>query len=104
MAPGPPRRGRRRRRDDADRRGASARVPTVLVPIPAGRLNHCARRLGIASPADAAAAAARGAALNVALGVLRSEGTERVFLNTAVVGAYPNVIRLRERMRPYLST
>jgi diacylglycerol kinase family enzyme len=31
-----------------------------------------------------------------------TDGGERVFLNTAVVGAYPAVIRLRERMRPYM--
>src|SRR5436853_467253 len=28
-----------------------------------------------------------------------ADGAERVFLNTAVVGAYPAVIRLRERLR-----
>ena len=74
---------------------------TVLIPVPAGHLNHFARRLGLETPEAAAAAAAHGAVRTVALGVVR-DGRERVFLNTAVVGAYPAVIRLRERIRGYL--
>ena len=74
---------------------------TVLVPFPTGTLNHFARRLGIADAAQAGAAAAGGGSRPTSMGVLR-DGREYAFLNTAVVGAYPDVIRLRERLRPVL--
>ena len=75
--------------------------PTVLVPIPAGHLNHFARRVGLETNQLAAAAAAAGRARDAPVGLVESGG-EHVFLNTAVIGAYPAVIRLRERMRPYM--
>jgi diacylglycerol kinase family enzyme len=76
-------------------------TPAVLIPFPTGTLNHFARRIGIADAAQACAAAAGGGSQTASVGVL-SGGREYVFLNTAVVGAYPDVIRLRERMRPVL--
>ena len=75
---------------------------TTLVPVPGGHLNHFARRLGLESPAAAAEAAAADRTRLVPVGVVRAGGREHVFLNTAVVGAYPYVIRLRERMRRFI--
>jgi diacylglycerol kinase family enzyme len=74
---------------------------TVLIPFPTGTLNHFARRMGIADTAQAIAAAAGGGSQQTSVGVLNGE-REYTFLNTAVVGAYPDVIRLRERMRPVM--
>ncbi|MSR35856.1 MAG: hypothetical protein EXR95_04305 [Gemmatimonadetes bacterium] len=74
---------------------------TTLVPVAAGHLNHFARRLGLDSASASAAAAAGGQTRLVPVGIV-SNAREHVFLNTAVVGAYPNVIRLRERMRRYI--
>jgi diacylglycerol kinase family enzyme len=74
---------------------------TVLIPFPTGTLNHFARRMGIADTAQAIAAAAGGGSQPTSVGVLNGE-REYTFLNTAVVGAYPDVIRLRERMRPVM--
>lgn len=76
--------------------------PTTLVPIPGGHLNHFARRLGLDSPAAAAVATASGRTRLVPVGVIGSGAQELVFLNTAVVGAYPYVIRMRERLRRLL--
>ena len=81
--------------------GALRGSSTVLVPIPGGHLNHFARRLGLDSPEAAAAAAAGGGVRVVPVGVV-ADGGEHVFLNTAVVGAYPDVIRLRERIRRFV--
>jgi diacylglycerol kinase family enzyme len=75
---------------------------TVLVPFPTGTLNHFARRLGLGDPEAAGLAAATGDSRSAPVGVLR-DGAERAFLNTAVVGAYPAVIRMRERLRPALT-
>lgn len=75
---------------------------SVLIPIPAGHLNHFARRLGIDSSAAAAAAAANPTTGTAPIGIVRAGDEERVFLNTAVVGAYPDIIRLRERMRRFI--
>lgn len=74
---------------------------TVLIPIPAGHLNHFARRLGLETNERAAAAAAAGDERDAPLGVVESGG-EHIFLNTAVIGAYPALIRLRQRIRPYM--
>lgn len=72
---------------------------TALVPIPTGRLNHFARRLGVDSVPAGAAALASGRERRVAVG--RADGA--VFLNTAVIGAYADFVRLRERLRPLLT-
>jgi diacylglycerol kinase family enzyme len=76
--------------------------PTVLVPFPTGTLNHFARRLGLSDAESAGAAAVAGRSRIACIGVLR-DGREHAFLNTAVVGAYPALIRMRERLRPALS-
>jgi diacylglycerol kinase family enzyme len=73
---------------------------TVLVPFPTGRLNHFARRLGLDTLKAAAAAARRGVVRTLPVG--RANG--RVFINTAVTGAYPRFVRVRERLRPFLTS
>jgi diacylglycerol kinase family enzyme len=78
---------------------ALAGSSTVLVPFPTGTLNHFARRLGI-DTIEAAAGAVRGGAVRE-LPVGRAN--DHVFLNTAVIGAYPRLVELRQRFQPYLT-
>jgi diacylglycerol kinase family enzyme len=78
---------------------ALAGTDTVLVPFPTGTLNHFARRLGI-DTIEAAAVAARAGAVR-ALPVGRAN--DHVFLNTAVIGSYPRMVELRQRLQPYLT-
>jgi diacylglycerol kinase family enzyme len=78
---------------------ALAGTDTVLVPFPTGTLNHFARRLGI-DTVEAAAVAIRGGAVR-ALPVGRAN--DHVFLNTAVIGSYPRLVELRQRLQPYLT-
>jgi diacylglycerol kinase family enzyme len=72
---------------------------TALVPIPTGTLNHFARRLGIDS-VEAAAGAVRAGRVRV-LPVGRAN--DSVFLNTAVIGSYPRLVQLRDRLSPALT-
>ena len=67
---------------------------TVLVPAPGGTLNHFARRYGIETLAAAASLVGRGRVAAVPLGV----ADDLLFLNTIVLGAYPFVLRIRERL------
>lgn len=73
---------------------------TVLVPFPTGRLNHFARRLGLETVEVAAEAAREGRTRAIPVGM--AEG--HVFVNTAVAGGYPGMVRTRERLRPVLTT
>lgn len=65
-----------------------------LAVFPAGTLNHFARSLDLETYADTARAVTRGCAGTVDVG--RIDG--RVFLNTAGLGGYPEMVRLRERL------
>ena len=68
---------------------------SALLPIPAGTLNHVAKRCGIAD-IDAAVAALRSPHIRaLPMGVAGSA----VFLNTLTIGEYARVLRLRERWR-----
>lgn len=67
----------------------------ALLPVPAGTLNHFARRMGIGTVASAARAAAGGRTVSVALGA----AGDAVFLNTFTCGLYAPVIRRREALR-----
>jgi undecaprenyl-diphosphatase len=78
--------------------GALAGGDTALLPLPTGTLNHFARRLGIATPAAAAAALRDGRTERVAVGVM----DDRLFLNTATFGVYADVVRRRDRLRRWL--
>lgn len=79
--------------------GALLGSDTALVPIPTGRLNHFARRAGMATVEQTAAAIRGGHQTSISIGRL----DDRVFLDTAVVGAYGDFVDLRERLRPWLT-
>lgn len=71
-----------------------------LAVLPTGTLNHFARDVGVESPAAAAAALAAGSAVAVDLAAVTVDGTEhRALVNTASLGGYPDLVRLRERWR-----
>jgi diacylglycerol kinase family enzyme len=86
---------------DGSLRAAAAALAgrdSALVPFPTGTLNHFARRHGFNTVDHGAAAAAGGQVRQVPLGVLDDE----FFLNTATFGYYSEVVRRRERLRPWL--
>ena len=68
---------------------------TALLPIPTGSLNSFARGLGIRGVRGAARAVAHGTMDRVSVGMAE----DRLFLNTATVGAYARIVRLRELLR-----
>jgi diacylglycerol kinase family enzyme/membrane-associated phospholipid phosphatase len=87
---------------------ARRRLPLVLVP--AGTLNHFARDVGVYDLQEAVDASGAGEAVAVDLGAVRvhssngasgTDGTDAVttrhFLNTASLGCYSDLVRLRER-------
>jgi diacylglycerol kinase family enzyme/membrane-associated phospholipid phosphatase len=65
-----------------------------LAVIPAGTLNHFARDVGLMTPQDAVDAVLAGEAVTV--DVADVNGTP--FLNTSSIGAYPEMVRRRDRM------
>jgi undecaprenyl-diphosphatase len=77
---------------------AENKLPLVL--IPAGTLNHFARDVGVQSVRDADEATEAGTAIGVDLGEVTTFGDDgtsrRWFLNTAGIGGYPEMVRLRE--------
>jgi undecaprenyl-diphosphatase len=79
----------------------AARYSLPLVLIPAGTLNHFARDVGVYDLTEAVDASSAGEAVAVDIGQVTSlhDGTEitRAFLNTASLGSYSELVRLRER-------
>lgn len=76
---------------------AEFRLPLVVVP--AGTLNHFARDIGVDGIDAAAAAVTAGDGVVVDLaGVEIDGGQNRWFVNTASLGGYPEMVRLRERL------
>jgi diacylglycerol kinase family enzyme len=73
---------------------------STLAPFPTGRLNHFARRLGLETVSATAQAVRTGHTRTLPVG--RANG--RVFTNTAVTGSYPSFVRVREQLRPVLTT
>lgn len=72
-----------------------------LAVLPAGTLNHFARDVGADDPSSVAAAVHRGSAVRVGLGAISiGERRPRWFLNTASIGGYPDMVRLREQWAP----
>ncbi len=71
-----------------------------LAVLPAGTLNHFARDVGLLSPQDAVDAVLAGDA--VIVDVADVNGTP--FLNTSSIGAYPEMVRLRDRLSGRLGT
>ncbi|WP_433273234.1 bifunctional phosphatase PAP2/diacylglycerol kinase family protein [Actinosynnema sp. CS-041913] len=77
---------------------AAHRLPLVLVP--AGTLNHFARDVGVTGLADAARAVAAGDGALVDLAAVTVDGEgPRWFVNTASLGGYPDMVRLREKLQ-----
>jgi undecaprenyl-diphosphatase len=75
---------------------AALRHGLPLAVFPAGTFNHFARDAGVESVADAARAVEAGDALAVEVATVN-----RVpFVNTAVIGAYPDLVRRREVLTP----
>jgi diacylglycerol kinase family enzyme/membrane-associated phospholipid phosphatase len=75
-----------------------------LVVVPAGTLNHFARDVGVYDLQEAVDATGAGEAVAVHLGLVevrRADGSTatRNFLNTASLGCYPDLVRLRDRWR-----
>ncbi len=77
---------------------ALAGGPTALAVIPTGTLNHFARRIGVPDVGAAARALALGTVRAVPAGYVG----RHLFLNTATLGLYADVVRRRERMRPWI--
>lgn len=81
-----------------------------LVVVPTGTLNHFARDVGVYDLQEAVDSTSAGQAVAVSLGVVDVHSTvnghedihTRAFLNTASVGGYPDLVRLRERWQPRL--
>lgn len=69
-----------------------------LIPVPIGTLNHFARKLGIGSPEAGLEALLDGETREIPVGVL----DDALFLNTATIGLYAEVVLRREKLRPYL--
>ncbi|WP_158883868.1 bifunctional phosphatase PAP2/diacylglycerol kinase family protein [Amycolatopsis anabasis] len=82
---------------------ADHQLPLAL--IPAGTLNHFARDVGVHSMPDADAATEAGLAVGVDLGEVEVNGTSgterRWFVNTASLGGYPEMVRLREKLQQH---
>jgi diacylglycerol kinase family enzyme/membrane-associated phospholipid phosphatase len=75
-----------------------------LALIPAGTLNHFARDIGVSSMPDADAATELGNAVGIDLGeveITEADGdtAHRWFVNTASLGGYPEMVRLREKLQ-----
>lgn len=73
-----------------------------LLVIPGGTLNHFARDLGLASVQDAVDALRSGEACWVDLAGAEVDGTGQVFLNTASLGGYSEMVRAREHLEERL--
>ena len=81
----------------------AVRYGLPLVVVPAGTLDHFARDLGVEGLMDTADAAQVGAAVSVDVAEvtveLRSGDTRQLqFINTASLGGYPEMVRLREKL------
>ncbi len=82
------------------------RLPLVVVPT--GTLNHFARDVGVYDLQEAVDATSTGEAVAVDLGLVDVHPSDdpdavvrvRCFLNTASLGSYPDLVRLRERWQP----
>jgi diacylglycerol kinase family enzyme/membrane-associated phospholipid phosphatase len=72
-----------------------------LAVFPGGTLDHFAQDIGINDAADTAAAVRAGTAAAVDIGWVNGCETE-IFLNTASLGGYPEIVATRERLEEYL--
>jgi undecaprenyl-diphosphatase len=72
-----------------------------LAVFPGGTLDHFAQDIGIDCAEDTAAAVRAGTAAAVDVGWLDDCDTQ-IFLNTASLGGYPEIVATRERLEEYL--
>lgn len=82
--------------------GVAERHGLPLVVLPEGTLNHFARDVGIPDTPSALAAARDGSAVLVDVGLVDmgpvgSREAPVAFVNTASLGGYPDMVRLREQ-------
>ncbi|WP_030165859.1 bifunctional phosphatase PAP2/diacylglycerol kinase family protein [Spirillospora albida] len=73
-----------------------------LLVLPGGTFDHFARAVGVETATDAIAAYREGSLGHVDVGYVASVasgGDEEVFLNTASIGAYPELVLRRERLQ-----
>jgi diacylglycerol kinase family enzyme len=69
-----------------------------LAAFPGGTLNHFTRDVGVNTFDDVAESVTTGQAVAVDLASVRVDGEQRrPFVNTASIGGYPDLVRLRER-------
>ncbi|MEV5509667.1 bifunctional phosphatase PAP2/diacylglycerol kinase family protein [Streptomyces orinoci] len=86
--------------------GVALRHRLPLAVLPGGTYNHFAHDLGVHSVADAARAVRAGRAAAVDVGRFSGDGRrpgarhEGHFVNTFGIGAYPELVRIRERWAP----
>jgi membrane-associated phospholipid phosphatase/diacylglycerol kinase family enzyme len=82
-------------------------LPLVVAPL--GTLNHFARDVGVYDLLEVVDATRAGEAVAVDLGIVdvHPDGSDseavvrtRTFLNTASIGSYPELVRLREQWQP----
>nr|MDQ6937569.1 phosphatase PAP2 family protein [Actinomycetota bacterium] len=82
---------------------AARRAGLPLVVFPEGTFNHFAGDLGLPGVREAVAAVRTGSAVRISVGTLTAESPsgeepiERIFLNTASMGSYPDFVAVRER-------
>ncbi len=74
-----------------------------LVLIPSGTLNHFARDIGVETADDAGDAVREGRGVEIDLAGVKiiergGEERHRWFVNTASVGGYPEMVRIREKL------
>ncbi|WP_346777620.1 phosphatase PAP2 family protein [Rhodococcus sp. HNM0563] len=83
---------------------AAHRHALPLAVFPGGTLNHFAVDVGARTAADTAHAVTSGQAARIDLGTVTITGprghSDRLFLNTASLGGYPDAVRLRETWEP----
>jgi len=70
----------------------------TMLPVPGGTRNHFAKALGLSDLDVAATAVESGSSRDIPLADLNGE----TFVNTAVIGWYPEMVRTRERLRTRL--
>ena len=73
--------------------GVATRRGVPLLVVPSGTLNHFAHDVGVESVADAVAAVRAGTAVRVDVGL----AGDQVFVNTASIGLYVDLVRFRGR-------
>ncbi|HEX4019023.1 MAG TPA: phosphatase PAP2 family protein [Frankiaceae bacterium] len=76
-----------------------------LAVFPAGTLDHFARDAGLHELGDTASAVERGRAAAVDVAWVEGDPERpqgRIFLNTASLGSYPELVEVRERLQRYI--